>query len=54
MCAMARNRVAENKEQVASKVEQLRGSQPLGLCGKEQPSKFVEKDSWYKMTMQDA
>jgi hypothetical protein len=43
MRAMASNRVAENKEQVAPKVEQLRGSQPSGSGGKEQPSKSVKK-----------
>jgi hypothetical protein len=53
MRAMASNRVAENKEQVAPKVEQLRGSQPSGSGGKEQPSKSV-KESWYEMAMQDA
>jgi hypothetical protein len=35
MRAMASNRVTEDKEQVAPKVEQLRGSQPLGSGGKE-------------------
>jgi hypothetical protein len=45
--------VVENKEKVALKVVQLRGSQPSGLGGKEKPSKFG-KESWYKMTMQDA
>jgi hypothetical protein len=35
-------RVEENREQVA----------PTG--GKEQPSKSVKKESWYKMAMQDA
>jgi hypothetical protein len=48
--AMASNKVAENKEQVASKVEQLKGSQPSGSGGKEQPSKSV-KESWYEMAM---
>jgi hypothetical protein len=33
------------------KVEQLKGSQPLGSSGKEKPSKSVQKNSWYKMTM---
>jgi hypothetical protein len=42
MRAMASSsRVAENKEQVALKVEQLRRSRPLGSGGKEQPSKSV-------------
>jgi hypothetical protein len=50
MQAMARSRVAKNKEQVAPKFEQLRGSQPSGSSGKEQPSKS-NKESWYKMTM---
>jgi hypothetical protein len=36
MQAMASNRVAENKEQVAPKFEKLRGSQPSGSGGKEQ------------------
>jgi hypothetical protein len=54
MRAMESNRVTENKEQVALKVEQLRGSQPSGSGGKEQPSKSVKKESWYEMTMQDA
>ena len=55
MRAMASSsRVAENKEQVALKVEQLRSSRPLGSGGKEQPSKSVKKESWYKMIMQDA
>jgi hypothetical protein len=53
MQTMASSKVAENKEQVALKVEQLSGSHPLGSSGKEQPSKFV-KESWYKMAMQDA
>jgi hypothetical protein len=46
--------VTENKEQVALKVEQLRGSQPSGSGGKEQPSKSVQKKSWFEMAMQDA
>jgi hypothetical protein len=46
--------VTENREQVAPKVEQLRGSQPSGSGGKEQPSKSVKKESWYEMAMQDA
>jgi hypothetical protein len=50
MRAMARNKVAENKERVAPEVEQLRGSQPSSLGGKEQLSKSV-KESWYEMTM---
>jgi hypothetical protein len=33
--AMASSKVAENKEQVAPKVEQLRGSQPSGSSRKE-------------------
>ena len=48
MRAMASNKVTEDKEQVAPKVEKLRGSQPSGLGGKEQLSKCV-KESWYKM-----
>jgi hypothetical protein len=56
MRAMAsNNRVTKDKEQGALKVEQLRGSQPSGSSGKEQPSKSVQKkQSWYEMTMQDA
>jgi hypothetical protein len=50
MRAMASSRVIENKKQVAPKVEKLKGSQPSGLSGKEQPSKSV-KESWYEMTM---
>ena len=44
------SRVTEDKENRAPKVEQLRGSQPLGSGGKEQPSKSVKKESWYEMT----
>jgi hypothetical protein len=51
---MASNIVAENKEKVAPKVEQLRGSQRSGSSGKEQPSNSFKKKSWYEMTMQDA
>jgi hypothetical protein len=51
MRAMDRNRVAENKEQVAPKVENLRGSQPSGSSGKEKPSKSIENESWYEMSM---
>jgi hypothetical protein len=51
MRAMESNRVAENKEAVAPKVEQLRGSQPSGLGGKEHPSKSVKKESWYEMAI---
>ena len=51
--ALARNKVTENKEKVALKVEQLRGSYPLGLGGKEHPSKLFKKDSWYDMDMHD-
>jgi hypothetical protein len=43
MRAMASNKVIESNEQVAPKVEQLKGSQPSGSCGKEQPSKFIKK-----------
>jgi hypothetical protein len=46
--------VAENREREALKVEQLRGSQPSGSGGKEQPSKSVRQESWYEMAMQDA
>jgi hypothetical protein len=48
------NRVTKNKEQVALKVEILRGSQDSGSGGKEHPSKYVKEDSWYEMTTQDA
>jgi hypothetical protein len=51
---MESNIVTENKEQVAPKVQQLKGSQPLGSEGEEHPSKFVKKDSWYDMAMQDS
>jgi len=51
---MASNKVAKDKEQVVPKVEQLERSQTLGSGGKEQPSKSVKKQSWYKMAMQDA
>jgi hypothetical protein len=54
MRAMASNKVTEDKEQVAPKVENLRRSQPSGLGGKDQPSNFVKKESQYKMVMQDA
>jgi hypothetical protein len=54
MRAVESSRVAENREQVALKVEQLRGSQPSGSGGKEKPSKSVKKESWYEMAMQDA
>jgi hypothetical protein len=46
MQAMVSNIVAKNKEQVASKVEQLRGSQPSGSS--------VKKESWFEMAMKDA
>jgi hypothetical protein len=52
--AMESSRVAENREKVALKFEQLRGSQPLGSGGKEKPSKSIKKDSWYDMSIQDA
>ena len=47
------SRVIEDKEQVAPKVEQRKGSRPSGSGGKKHPSKSV-KESWYEMTMQDA
>jgi hypothetical protein len=37
MREMERILVVENKDHVASKVERLRGSQPLGSSGKEKP-----------------
>jgi hypothetical protein len=43
--------VKENKEQVALKVEQLRGSQISTSGGKEHPSKSIKKESWYEMDM---
>jgi hypothetical protein len=46
--------VTEDKELVAPNVEQFKGIQPSGSSGKEHPSKFVNNQSWYKMTMQDA
>jgi hypothetical protein len=54
MGVMESNRVAENMGQVATKVEQIRGSQPSSSGGKEKPSKFVKKESWYKMSIHDA
>jgi hypothetical protein len=54
MRAIANNTMTKSMEQVAPKVEQLRGSQPLGSSGKEQPSKTIKKESWYEMVMQDA
>jgi hypothetical protein len=53
MQAIESSRVVENKERLAPKVEQLRGSQPSGSGGKEQSSKYI-KESWYEMTMQGA
>jgi hypothetical protein len=50
---MERNRVAENKEKVALKVEKLRGSQPSGSGGKKYPFKSFKNGSWYEMAMQD-
>jgi hypothetical protein len=47
---VASRTIAENKEQVAPKVEQLKGSQPSGLDGKQQPSNFF-KELWYEMAM---
>jgi hypothetical protein len=43
--------VTEIREQVYLKVEQLKGSQPSGSAGKDQPSKTIKKDSWYEMAM---
>jgi hypothetical protein len=43
--------VVENKEQVALKVEQLRGHEPSSLGGKDQPFNSIEKNSWYEMAM---
>ena len=51
MGAITSKKVIEDKEQVAPKVEHLRGSQLSGSGGKEQPSKSVKKESWYEMTM---
>jgi hypothetical protein len=48
------SKVAEDKEQVAPKVEQLKGSQISGLGRREESSKTVKKVSWVEMTMQDA
>jgi hypothetical protein len=47
------SRVTKDKEQVASKVEQIKGSHPLGSGGKDQPSNSIQKKSWYRMVMQD-
>jgi hypothetical protein len=50
---MASNsKVAEEKEQVVLKEEQLRGSQPSSSCGRDESSKTV-KVSWVEMAMQD-
>jgi hypothetical protein len=46
--------VTKNMEQVAMKVEKLKGSQISGSCEKEKPSKSFKKESWYEMGMQDA
>jgi hypothetical protein len=54
MQAMERNRVIEDKEQVTLKVGQLRGSQPSGLSGKEQPYKYFNKESWHEMKIHDS
>jgi hypothetical protein len=48
------NIVAEDWEQVALKVEQLRGIQPSSSYGREESSKTVKKVSWLEMAMQDA
>jgi hypothetical protein len=52
--AITSNIVTKEKELVTLKVEQLRGSHPSSLGGKEKPSKSVKKESWYKMTMHDS
>jgi hypothetical protein len=54
MRVVTSNIVIENRKQVGLKVEKLRGSQPLGSNGKENPSNSVNKESWYEMAMQDA
>jgi hypothetical protein len=46
--------MTKNEDQVALKVEQLRGSQHSSSGGKEQPSKSVWKKTWFEMAMQDA
>jgi len=51
--AMERNKLGENMEKVAIKVEKLRGSQPSGSWGKKYPFKSFKNDSWYEMAMQD-
>ena len=54
MRAMASNRVTKNKEQIALKVDHIKGIYPSNSNGKEHPSKSVNKDSWDEMAMQDA
>ena len=54
MQAMESNRVTENKEQIALKVDHIKGSYPSNSNGKEHPSKSVNKDSWDEMALQDA
>jgi hypothetical protein len=53
MREIVNNIVTKNREKVALKVDQIRGSQTSGSCGKEKPSRSV-KESWYKMAMLDA
>jgi hypothetical protein len=45
------NIVAEDREQVALKVEQLRGIQPSSSYGREESSKTIKKVSWVEMAM---
>jgi hypothetical protein len=51
---LERNKVTKDNDCIALKVEKLRGIQPSGLGGHDEPSKYVQKKSWYEMAMQDA
>jgi len=54
MRQISSNIVTKNMEQVAPKVEKIRGSQPLGSGGKKHPSKAFKKESWYDMAIQNS
>jgi hypothetical protein len=47
----SKNKVEEDKEQVALKVEQLEGIEPSNSDGREESSKIVKKVSWVEMAM---
>jgi hypothetical protein len=51
---MGINRITWDKEKLGSKVEKLIGSQHSSSGGREQPSKYLQNKSGYKMTIQDA